>query len=91
MAANGMAALKRPDIPAFDAILTDLQMPEMDGYGLARALRAQGYTRPILGITASAFTDDLRRCTEAGMTSVLLKPLPLPALREALIALKEVI
>ncbi|MEN4918957.1 ATP-binding protein [Achromobacter spanius] len=91
MAANGMAALMRPDIPAFDAILTDLQMPEMDGYGFARALRAQGYTRPIVGITASAFTDDLRRCTEAGMTSVLLKPLPLSALREALIALKEVI
>ena len=90
-AANGKEALEVPDIPGFDAILTDLQMPEMDGYALTRALRGQGYTRPIVGITASAFTDDLRRSTEAGMTTVLLKPLPISALRQALIALKEVI
>ncbi|MNK20524.1 Sensor histidine kinase RcsC [compost metagenome] len=91
LASNGREALARPDILAFDTILTDLQMPEIDGYDLTRALRAQGYTRPIVGITASAFTDDLRRSSVAGMTTVLLKPLPISALRQALIALKEVI
>jgi two-component system capsular synthesis sensor histidine kinase RcsC len=91
LAANGKEALGRPDILGFDAILTDLQMPQMDGYELTRALRSQGYARPIVGITASAFTDDLRRSTLAGMTHVLLKPLPISALRQALAGLKEVI
>ena len=58
---------------------------------LQQTLRSQGYMRPIVGITASAFTDDLRRSSVAGMTTVLLKPLPIAALRQALIALKEVI
>ena len=89
--ANGKEALDQPDIPGFDVILTDLQMQEMDGHALARALRGRGYQRPIVGITASAFSEDVRRGADAGMTSVLLKPLPIAALRQALIALKEVI
>ncbi|EHK65433.1 ATP-binding protein [Achromobacter arsenitoxydans] len=88
-AVNGKAALNCPDLSVFDAILTDLQMPELDGYGLARALRARGYKRPVVGITANAFTDDMRRSVDAGITTVLLKPLPISALRDALIALKE--
>ena len=64
-------------------------MPELDGYALTRTLRSQGYTRPIVGITASAFTEDLRRSAEAGMTTVLLKPLPISALCKALMTLKE--
>ncbi|WP_454694532.1 ATP-binding protein [Achromobacter aegrifaciens] len=90
LASNGREALARPDVTAFDAILTDLQMPRMDGYELTQALRSQGYARPILGITANAFTEDLRRSAAAGMTKVLLKPLPIDALRQALVALKEV-
>ena len=89
LAADGNEALDLPDLPAFDAILTDLHMPGRDGYALARTLRGQGYTRPILGITASAFTDDLRRSVQAGITTVLLKPLPISALRQALLTLKE--
>ncbi len=89
LAADGNDALALPDLPDFDAILTDLQMPELDGYALTRTLRSQGYSRPIVGITASAFTEDLRRSTEAGMTTVLLKPLPISALCQALKTLKE--
>jgi len=89
LAADGNDALALPELPDFDAILTDLQMPELDGYALTRTLRSQGYTRPIVGITASAFTEDLRRSAEAGMTTVLLKPLPISALCKALMTLKE--
>lgn len=91
LAADGNEALGLPDLPAFDAILTDLHMPGLDGYALTRKLRSQGYTRPILGITASAFTDDLRRSAQAGITTVLLKPLPISALRQALQPLKEAV
>ncbi len=91
LAADGNHALALPDLLAFDAILTDLHMPELDGHALTRKLRGQGYTRPIVGITASAFTDDLRRSAEAGMTTVLLKPLPISALRQALRALKDTV
>ncbi|MGS1011748.1 ATP-binding protein [Achromobacter anxifer] len=90
LAAHGREALSRPDMAAFDAVLTDLQMPQLDGYELTRALRRQGYSRPVLGITANAFTEDLQRSAAAGITRVLLKPLPIDALRQALIALKEV-
>lgn len=89
LAANGREALARPDVTAFDAILTDLQMPQMDGHELTLALRSQGYTRPVVGITANAFTEDLRRSAAVGMTKVLLKPLPIDALRQTLVALKE--
>lgn len=88
-AVNGREVLARSDISAFDAILTDLQMPHVDGRELTRRLRAQGYTRPILGITANAFAEDLRLSAAAGMTSVLLKPLPIAVLRQTLLALKE--
>jgi two-component system capsular synthesis sensor histidine kinase RcsC len=89
VAADGNDALALPDLPEFDAILTDLRMPELDGYALTRALRSQGYTRPIVGITASAFTEDVLRSAEAGMTTVLLKPLPIAALCQALMPFKE--
>lgn len=89
LATDGNDALALPELADFDAILTDLQMPELDGYALTRTLRSQGYTRPIVGITASAFTEDLRRSAEAGMTTVLLKPLPISALCKALMTLKE--
>ncbi|WP_312992926.1 ATP-binding protein [Achromobacter animicus] len=89
VAADGNDALALPELPDFHAILTDLHMPELDGYALTRALRSQGYTRPIVGITASAFTEDLRRSSEAGMNTVLLKPLPIAALCQALMPFKE--
>ncbi|AVJ31014.1 hybrid sensor histidine kinase/response regulator [Achromobacter spanius] len=89
LASDGNDALALPELLDFDAILTDLHMPELDGYALARALRRQGYTRPIVGITASAFTEDLQRSKEAGMNTVLLKPLPIAALCQALTPFKE--
>lgn len=90
LATNGQEALSRSDIPTFDAVLTDLQMPHIDGYALARELRSQGYAHPIVGITACAFAVDMRQSAGAGLSTVLLKPLPIAALRQALAALKEV-
>ena len=59
----------------FDLVLTDIQMPEMDGYELTRRLRSRGFTRPIIALTAHALQQDLDRCIEAGCTAYAAKPL----------------
>ncbi len=64
----------------FDAVLTDINMPLMDGYALARALRHRGVAVPIIGATANAAPEERERCLEAGMNSCLVKPISLKAL-----------
>jgi len=71
---------------AFGLVLMDVQMPVMDGLAAAREIRARqsaGRT-PIVALTASAMTDELERCTAAGMDALLVKPLELPRLCEIL-------
>ena len=82
--ASGEAALVLPDMDRFDIVFTDLFMPGMDGYALARALRAQGYRGRIIGVTANAILDKDREWSAAGMDALLIKPLPMATLRGAL-------
>ena len=89
LAGNGQEALNLPDIMQFDAVLTDLNMPLVDGYEFARMLRKRGFDKPILGVTANAFPTEQRRGMNAGMTGLLVKPLPLTVLRESLQTVKD--
>ena len=86
-AADGQAAmaLMEYEIPAL--ILTDLSMPSLDGYGVARALRARpSYAQvPLVAITAHAHEAELQRALSQGFTDVLVKPYR----REQLLALVE--
>ncbi|WP_054911951.1 MULTISPECIES: hybrid sensor histidine kinase/response regulator [Pseudomonas] len=81
VAANGEQALTLWPQGHFDVVLTDVNMPVMDGYQLASALRQLDQTVPIIGITANALREEGQRCTAAGMNAWMVKPLNLTTLR----------
>ncbi|MEM0982898.1 MAG: PAS domain-containing protein [Planctomycetota bacterium] len=77
VAENGRAALAHMQDKAgepFDLIVTDMQMPEMDGYELAEAVRTRCGRLPILALTANAMAEDRERCLAAGCDDYLPKP-----------------
>ena len=77
---NGIEAMRAYFAQSFDVVLTDLGMPELDGFALANFLREQGATVPVIAMTAHATDEDRRRCAEAGAVEVVLKPLSIAAL-----------
>ncbi len=60
---------------SFDCIVTDIQMPVMDGFETTRRLRASGFRRPILALTASAMVQERDACINAGCDAHLAKPI----------------
>jgi signal transduction histidine kinase/CheY-like chemotaxis protein len=85
VAANGFAAIQRVQGQAYDLILMDVQMPEMDGFAATRAIRAGelGRRTPIVAMTANVFDNDRAECLAAGMDGFLAKPIDLAQLRDA--------
>ncbi|WP_145598903.1 hybrid sensor histidine kinase/response regulator [Yersinia alsatica] len=84
IADDGEEALALWDISPHDMVMTDVNMPYLNGYELARKLRSEGVTSPIIGVTANAMRDEERRCIEAGMNAWLVKPIELKELAELL-------
>jgi PAS domain S-box-containing protein len=74
-AENGQAAVEQVLANSYDLVLMDIQMPVMDGYCAARALREQGCEIPILALTAHALSEESARCLAAGMNEVINKPI----------------
>ncbi|QTT85994.1 ATP-binding protein [Pseudomonas chlororaphis] len=80
LASNGEEALAIWRSEQFDIILSDVNMPRLNGYGLARELRRSGCTTPIIGATANAMRGEEALCLAAGMDHCLVKPFTLRAL-----------
>ena len=79
-------ALKAHPAGYYDAILMDIQMPNMDGYQAAKLIRnlSGNYrTIPIIAMTANAFDEDRKKSKAAGMNAHLAKPLDMQALLSA--------
>lgn len=87
LAADGREALACCRARDFDVILSDINMPRLDGYALARRLRAVGISTPIIGATANATPEVRVLCREAGMDDCLFKPITLQALQAQLVTL----
>lgn len=81
LSSDGAEALTLWGLSHYDVVLTDVNMPRMNGYELARELRALGTSVPIIGVTANAMREEEERCLAAGMTSWLVKPIGLSTLR----------
>ncbi|MFN4009006.1 MAG: ATP-binding protein [Pannonibacter sp.] len=77
VADTGGQALERVQDETFDAVLMDLQMPEMDGFEATRRIRALGAKgrMPIIALTANAMPEDVARSRAAGMNGHLAKPI----------------
>ena len=68
----------------FSLVLTDIQMPRMDGLEVARWMRQAGITIPVVALTAKAFKDDQEACLAAGMNDFLTKPIDFDLLESTL-------
>ncbi|MEZ5512609.1 MAG: CheR family methyltransferase [Steroidobacteraceae bacterium] len=78
---DGCDALRRIEAgldnaaPQIDLVLLDMHMPQLDGRAAARKMRARGFGRPIIAVTAEAMHGDMIRCIESGCDAYLSKPI----------------
>ncbi|WP_104912362.1 hybrid sensor histidine kinase/response regulator [Pseudomonas sp. LG1D9] len=77
---DGVQALLQLELKAYDVLLTDVNMPLIDGYELADTLRQRDVDMPIIGVTANALREEGEHCIRVGMNSWLSKPMDIQGL-----------
>jgi two-component system CheB/CheR fusion protein len=85
--ADGLAVIEavqkaRAEGAPIDIAILDVQMPGLDGHETTRRLRAEGFTNPIIGLTAGTMRGERDKCLHAGFDSYLSKPIEQPTLLE---------
>ncbi|MDE6401536.1 MAG: response regulator, partial [Clostridiales bacterium] len=96
IAFNGKEAVEKFEaskVGQYDLIFMDIQMPIMNGYEAARAIRASKHKRaktiPIIAMTANAFDDDVKAALDAGMNAHLAKPIDMDKLKQLVIKILD--
>ncbi|HEY5782227.1 MAG TPA: ATP-binding protein [Lysobacter sp.] len=90
VAEDGREGFERWRSGRYALVLSDVHMPGVDGYQLARMIREEEARRgrprtPVVALTASALKGEAERCLAAGMDDCLIKPVPVPVLAERLL------
>jgi PAS domain S-box-containing protein len=87
LADNGLEAVDKSTSTTYDAILMDIQMPELDGIKATRRIREIKMNEPIpiIALTAAAMEDDKKACMKAGMNDFVTKPIDIDLLASALL------
>ncbi len=86
IARNGSEAIRMAESGAYDLIFMDMYMPALSGVEATKRLRAEGYAKPIIAMTASTFESDLQESLAAGMNGRVTKPISADAIASALAA-----
>ncbi|WP_434639621.1 two-component system sensor histidine kinase RcsC [Klebsiella sp. I138] len=81
---DGVDALTVLSKQHIDIVLSDVNMPNMDGYRLTQRIRELGMTLPVIGVTANALAEEKQRCLESGMDNCLSKPVTLDIIKQTL-------
>lgn len=90
LANNGEEAIEKGMAKDFDLVLMDLQMPKVDGYEATRSLRAKGFLKPIIALTAHAMLEERIKTKEAGCNAHLTKPINSVELIETIRSLSRI-
>ena len=83
-AENGQQAIDLIAVNDYAVVLMDIQMPVLDGYAATTKLRADGYRKPIIALTANAMREEQEKCQQVGFDQFLPKPVDIDRLIETL-------
>ena len=87
IAENGQQGIEMAEVGGYDLILLDVQMPDIDGWTVARHLRQ--YVRQkqltIVAITAGVTPEDRQRCFDSGMDDFVMKPFKISTLKDVIL------
>ncbi len=84
MVTNGAEALEKLEGEVFDVILSDVDMPVMNGYDFVREAKGRGYGTPIISVTAFAISGDREKLLLHGFDGYVSKPIDMDELKAVL-------